>query len=62
MSYSYGDKPWKNEKCKLCGYIYNSETGDKKRKIKQGTLMDDLPEKWTCPSCGAKKKLFSKVE
>jgi rubredoxin len=49
-------------KCKLCGYIYNSETGDEKHRIEPGTLLDDLPEKWTCPSCGAKKKIFSKVE
>jgi len=49
-------------KCRLCGYIYNPENGDPKRKISPGTLFEDLPENWVCPSCGAKKKIFVRVE
>jgi rubredoxin len=45
-------------KCKLCGYIYNSETGDEKHRIEPGTLLDDLPEKWTCPPAVQSKKYF----
>lgn len=43
-------KKWK---CKLCGYIYDPEIGDKKRKIKPGTLFEDLPGNWVFPSCDA---------
>ncbi len=49
-------------KCKLCGYIYDPETGDKKCKIEPGIIFEDLPEKWVCPSCGAKKRGFKKLE
>lgn len=48
--------------CKLCGYVYDPETGEKKRKTEPGILFEDLPERWLCPSCGAKKKTFAKVD
>jgi rubredoxin len=41
-----------------CGYIYNSEKGDRKGKISKGTRFADLPEDWKCPACGASKKSF----
>ena len=41
-----------------CGYIYNPDRGDKKRKIPKGTSFDELPEEWTCPSCGLSKNMF----
>jgi rubredoxin len=41
-----------------CGYIYDSERGDKKGKIPPGTRLDDLPDNWCCPCCGASKKMF----
>ena len=41
-----------------CGYIYNSEKGDRKGKIPKGTRFADLPEDWKCPICGASKKSF----
>jgi rubredoxin len=41
-----------------CGYIYNPDKGDRKGKIPKGTLFDDLPDGWTCPVCGARKKSF----
>lgn len=41
-------------KCEICGYIYD----DAKEKVK----FEDLPDDWTCPMCGAPKKLFVKVE
>ncbi|NYB52418.1 MAG: rubredoxin [Methanobacteriaceae archaeon] len=52
-------KKWK---CRLCGYIYDPETGDLKRKIEPGVPFEDLPERWVCPSCGAKKKVFAEVK
>ncbi|MFO8049777.1 MAG: rubredoxin [Desulfosudaceae bacterium] len=44
-----------------CGYIYNSDKGDRKGKIPQGTRFADLPEEWRCPICGASKKSFSSM-
>ena len=41
-----------------CGYIYDPDKGDKRRKIPAGTSFDDLPEEWRCPSCGGGKKCF----
>ncbi len=41
-----------------CGYIYNSEKGDRKGKIQKGIRFADLPEDWKCPICGASKKSF----
>lgn len=47
-------------KCKVCGYIYDPETGDIGRKIEVGTSFDDLPDMWRCPVCGAGKFKFIK--
>ncbi len=44
-----------------CGYIYNSEKGDRKGKICKNTLFCDLPEEWKCPVCGATKKSFDSM-
>ncbi len=41
-----------------CGYMYNSEKGDRKGKIAKGISFADLPEDWKCPICGAGKKMF----
>ena len=32
-----------------CGYVYDPDRGDKRRKIPAGTRFEDLPEDWTCP-------------
>ena len=45
-----------------CGYIYNPAKGDRKGKIPPGTRFEDLPDDWKCPSCGAGKKMFKKIE
>jgi len=41
-----------------CGYIYDPDKGDKRRKVAAGTSFEDLSDDWRCPSCGAGKKLF----
>ena len=41
-----------------CGYIYDPDKADRKRKIKRGTKFEILPEDWKCPLCGASKKSF----
>jgi len=46
-----------NEKyrCLVCGYVYDPTEGDDTQDIPAGTPFEDLPEDWTCPSCGATK-------
>ena len=41
-----------------CGYIYDPDRGDRRRKISPGTAFADLPADWHCPGCGAGKKMF----
>jgi rubredoxin len=48
-------------KCKICGYIYDPEVGDKRSGIKPGTPFEELPDDWICPSCGAPKRSFVKI-
>ena len=48
--------------CSACGYIYDSEKGDDISGIAPGTPFEELPEDWICPSCGADKEAFKKVE
>jgi rubredoxin len=40
--------------CSACGYEYDEE--------EEGIRWDDLPEDWFCPSCGADKSLFERME
>ncbi len=40
-------------KCNVCGHIYDNN----KEKIK----FEDLPEDWTCPTCGISKSEFSEI-
>ena len=47
--------------CLLCGYVYDPEEGDPTQGIAPGTSVDDLPDDWTCPDCGASKDDFAKV-
>lgn len=48
-------------KCKVCGYIYDPETGEPRKNTEPGTNFEDLPDNWRCPSCGAGKNKFVKV-
>ena len=41
-----------------CGYIYDPDKGDKRKKIPPGTTFEELPEDWLCPICRASKKCF----
>ncbi len=47
--------------CRACGYKYNPAKGDPKNKIIAGTPFTVLPTTWKCPSCGAKKTLFTNI-
>jgi len=48
-------------KCLACGYIYDPEVGDEENGIAPGTSFDDLPDDWTCPTCGSPKSMFESI-
>ena len=48
--------------CRVCGYIYDSAKGDPDNGVNAGTAFENLPEDWVCPSCGANKDLFDKLD
>lgn len=48
--------------CRICGYMYDPETGDSTQNIAPGTPFEDLPSSWVCPMCGAPKEEFEKIE
>ncbi|NYB26124.1 MAG: rubredoxin [Methanobacteriaceae archaeon] len=51
----------KRYKCKVCGYIYDPETGEPRRDTPPGTSFDKLDGKWRCPKCGANINRFIKM-
>ncbi len=48
--------------CRVCGYIYDPVKGDPDNGVNAGTAFENLPEDWVCPSCGANKDLFDKLD
>ena len=48
-------------KCLACGYIYDPAAGDEENGIAPGTPFDDLPDDWTCPTCGSPKSMFEPI-
>ena len=48
--------------CKVCGYIYDPEEGASDGGIPPDTPIEELPDDWTCPICGAGKDQFEKKE
>jgi rubredoxin len=44
--------------CTICGHEYNPEKGEPLQNIPPGTAFLALSADWTCPVCGAAKKLF----
>lgn len=48
--------------CRVCGYIYDPAKGDPDNGINAGTAFENLPEDWVCPSCGANKDLFDRLD
>ncbi|MBT7152252.1 MAG: High molecular weight rubredoxin [Deltaproteobacteria bacterium] len=49
-------------KCKICGYVYDPNTGDTEAGISAVTVFDDVPDDWKCPICKAAKTEFEKEE
>lgn len=48
--------------CKVCGYIYDPQTGDPDSNIPPGTPFEKLPDNWICPVCGVGKSDFEPLE
>ncbi|MCU4175963.1 flavin reductase [Carboxylicivirga sp. N1Y90] len=48
-------------KCLACGYIYDPAIGDEESGIEPGIAFEDLPDDWTCPTCGSPKEMFEAV-
>ena len=48
--------------CFFCGFIYDEAEGIPEDGIAPGTRWEDIPEDWSCPTCGAAKADFSMVE
>ena len=48
--------------CTICGYIYDEAEGDAENNVAAGTNFADLPEDWACPTCGAGKDAFVKMD
>ncbi|MDD1679079.1 MAG: thiamine pyrophosphate-dependent enzyme [Methanomicrobiales archaeon] len=48
--------------CTVCGYIYDEEKGEPSTGTPSNTPFSDLPDKWTCPVCGAEKSAFRKLD
>jgi flavin reductase (DIM6/NTAB) family NADH-FMN oxidoreductase RutF/rubredoxin len=48
--------------CTVCHYVYDPEEGDPDGGIKPGIRFEDLPDKWRCPICGARKEEFEKED
>ena len=44
--------------CSLCGYVYDEAVGAPDGGVKPGTALEDLPEDWACPLCGAPREEF----
>jgi len=47
--------------CTMCDYTYDPAKGDPEHGIAPGTAFDDLPDSWTCPTCGVGKNLFTEA-
>ncbi len=52
----------KGYKCLICIWEYDPKIGDQNYGIKPGTKIEDFPENWTCPFCGADKSEFKVIE
>ena len=44
--------------CIICGYEYDPTDGDEASGVAPGTEFENLPDDWTCPTCGVDKDNF----
>ncbi|MBS0370551.1 MAG: rubredoxin [Proteobacteria bacterium] len=48
--------------CIACGEIFDEALGSPADGIPPGTRLEDLPDDWLCPNCGALKASFILME
>jgi rubredoxin len=48
-------------KCSVCGYVYDPGEGNPDNGVAPSTILEDIPDDWVCPVCGASKGEFEKV-
>lgn len=53
---------WQKWFCVPCGFIYDPVLGDADSGIQAGTEFTDIPDDWSCPTCGVKKSDFIPYE
>lgn len=46
-------------KCKVCGYVLDTEKGEARKDVAPGTSWEEIGEGFKCPLCGAPKKMFN---
>ena len=46
--------------CKICGFVYDEETGCPEEGIAPGTTWENVPDDFACPLCGVGKDEFDK--
>lgn len=46
----------------MCGHIYNPEYGEPDQDIEPDIPFEELPDDWLCPTCGAGKEHFVRIE
>lgn len=51
-------RPFRRWQCGTCGEIYDEALGLPDEGIPAGTRLEDLPDNWSCPNCGAAKSSF----
>jgi len=44
--------------CTVCAYAYDPAVGDPDSNIAPGSLFEEIPGDWTCPTCGVGKDMF----
>ena len=47
--------------CKVCGYKYNPNIGEKRGNVEAGTEWENIPDEFICPVCGAPKMKFVSI-
>jgi rubredoxin len=57
-----GRGDWMKWTCRMCGYVYDTDTGDPQVDIAPGTAWENIPAEWLCPVCGAAKSSFYSLE
>ncbi|RLA09749.1 MAG: rubredoxin [Gammaproteobacteria bacterium] len=55
------DNDFRKWRCRYCGEIYDEAQGLPEEGLAPGTRFEDIPDDWTCPSCGALKTDFELI-